>query len=455
MDALPLPAPADLLAELARLRAQLAEQPPEPAGRQRALTARDIRRKARKGGSMRGIKLSQGAIDALVAPAKGETFAWFSELPGFGIRVSASGHRAWVVQFRLDGRSVRKTLGDVRVLDIPRAKARARAILAAAEEGRDLVAEEAAEKAAQAEREADAAERSIGALVERFLAEPAVRRKRSYPEAERYLARVWQPVHDLPAETCSRHDLAPVLRRIATERGEVAANRARSALSGLFVWAITAGLLRREDSPVQFLQKWPEKPRDRALSLAELGVVWNAASQVSATLGAIVRLLILTGARKAEIAELRWSEVDLEAGEIRLPGSRCKNGRPLTIPLAPPAVALLQDWPRTSSPLLFGTLSWTWNKARLDALAPLEQPWVIHDLRRSVVTGLHEHVGVDAALVELIVNHVSGSRGGVAGVYNRAERLDERRRALQRWATLVLRAAGETPEPAKVVPLRA
>ena len=80
--------------------------------------------------------------------------------------------------------------------------------------------------------------------------------------------------------------------------------------------------------------------------------------------------------------------------------------------------------------------------------------WVIHDVRRSVVTGLSEHVGADRDLIELCVNHVSGSRGSVAGVYQRSQRLAERRRVLERWTGLILHAAGEAVAAAEVVPLR-
>jgi hypothetical protein len=81
-------------------------------------------------------------------------------------------------------------------------------------------------------------------------------------------------------------------------------------------------------------------------------------------------------------------------------------------------------------------------------------PWTIHDIRRSVATGLREHLSGDTHLVELAINHVSGSRGGVAGTYDRSERMSERRRLLERWAELVLHAAGEPVEGAQVVHLR-
>ena len=130
-----------------------------------------------------------------------------------------------------------------------------------------------------------------------------------------------------------------------------------------------------------------------------------------------------------------------------------KNAREHLIPLAPAALAILEAVPRFNDQIVFPAIGWSWCKAAIDKLVKLE-PWVIHDLRRSFVTELHERGGVDAPLVELLVNHVSGTRGGVAGVYNRSQRLLERKRALERWAALVLHAAGEPAGETKVVQLR-
>jgi integrase len=206
----------------------------------------------------------------------------------------------------------------------------------------------------------------------------------------------------------------------------------------MFVWAIEHGRLRREASPTRHLPKWQERSRDRALSPLELGKVWRAAPKVHETFGHIARLLILTGCRKSEIAGLRWSEIDFDQAMIRLPGSRTKNSRPHSVPLAPAVVEILEAAPRTSDLLVFtGFASWSHVKKALDAMVPLSPPYVLHDIRRSVATGLREHVGADTHLVELILNHVGGTRGGVAGTYDRSERLAERRRALERWAELI------------------
>jgi integrase len=125
------------------------------------------------------------------------------------------------------------------------------------------------------------------------------------------------------------------------------------------------------------------------------------------------------------------------------------------IPLAPAAAAILEAVPRLSDTLVFvGFSSWSYAKKALDAAAPLATAWVVHDLRRSCGTHWREQLGADPHLCELALNHISGSRGGVAGIYDRSERLAERHRLVERWGDLVLHAAGEAVPPATVVNLR-
>ena len=160
---------------------------------------------------------------------------------------------------------------------------------------------------------------------------------------------------------------------------------------------------------------------------------------------------MLTGARRDEIASLRWSEVDLDDDLITLPPSRTKNNREHVIPLSAPARALLVAQPRDTDEdgaprdLIFGRgdggfSDWSGCKIDLDArIAAVNKGkslphWTLHDFRRAISTTLHERLGVPPHVVEVILGHVGGHKGGVAGVYNKASYLDERRRALQHWA---------------------
>jgi integrase len=221
----------------------------------------------------------------------------------------------------------------------------------------------------------------------------------------------------------------------------------------MFVRAITHGWLRREGNPTTFLPKWRERSRERVLDPEELAVLWRVAPQVNETFGRILRLLILTGCRKSEVAGLMWREVDLDRALLTISGARTKNRRALTVPLAPAAVAILEGVPRFSDVLVFPSFGWGHTKKRLDELAGIG-PWVIHDIRRSCRSLWieEEHgLGLDVHLCELMLGH---ALPGIIGVYDRATRLPERRRALERWADLVLRAAGEPVEGATVVRIR-
>jgi integrase len=155
-------------------------------------------------------------------------------------------------------------------------------------------------------------------------------------------------------------------------------------------------------------------------------------------------LLILTGQRANEIAALRWSEIDFKTNVINLPRDRTKNGRPHTIPLAATARALLVEVPvQEGRELVFGKGTgsfgdWSNSKKNLDAAIaeggnrkPLP-PWTIHDIRRSVATGMAD-LGVQPHIIEAVLNHVSGHKGGVAGIYNRSSYAAEKAAALARW----------------------
>jgi integrase len=157
---------------------------------------------------------------------------------------------------------------------------------------------------------------------------------------------------------------------------------------------------------------------------------------------------MLTGQRRTEIGSLRWSEIDLTGKMIRLPGKRVKNGRDHDVPLSAPAIALLQKRLRrigltdfvlgTTSRIDFHTpkkgLDARINTARAArAVAPMPH-WIIHDLRRSVATHMANRLDTDPHIIEAVLNHVSGHKKGVAGVYNKAPYDRQKREALDLWA---------------------
>jgi integrase len=185
------------------------------------------------------------------------------------------------------------------------------------------------------------------------------------------------------------------------------------------------------------------------LTDTELAAIWNNAP--ANDYGAIVRLLALTGQRREEIAGLRWSEVidlgDASKARIELPGERTKNGKPHDVPLSADAVAILQGIKqRDGRDLVFGEgeggySGWSASKMALDIKSGVKR-WRLHDLRRTVATRMGD-IGVLPHVVEVVLNHISGHRAGVAGVYNRALYAAEKRAALDAMASYIKTALAQ------------
>jgi integrase len=155
-----------------------------------------------------------------------------------------------------------------------------------------------------------------------------------------------------------------------------------------------------------------------------------------------MKILLLTGQRRAEIGQLRWSEIDLERKLIVLPETRTKNHREHLVPLSPLAMSLLpdrvegRDWVFGMAAGYSGYSGYSWPKMALDAASGVKG-WTIHDVRRTFVTLMNERGFADPWVTEAIVNHVSGFKAGVQGVYNRARHLEQARTALDRWSDYI------------------
>ena len=265
----------------------------------------------------------------------------------------------------------------------------------------------------------------FGAEVERYLERKrAGMRPRSFGEIKRFLTNHFAPLAKLRLTDIDRRTIALVLAEIERHRGPVARNRARSALRGFFSWTITEGLL--ETNPVEGTAKVNEGgSRERLLMPDELRQLWHALG--NGRFADLVQLLLLTGQPRNEIGTLQWSKVDLAQSMIVLPPARTKNRRKHEIPLSRQALAIIQrQLRRNSSPFLFSDVQGYISACTL-------HPWRLHDLRRTCATGMAE-LGVQPHIIEAVLNHVSGHKAGVAGIYNRARYTGEMREALQRWA---------------------
>jgi integrase len=412
------------------------------------------------------VKLTAGVIrnQLRLPPGVADRVFFDSELPGFGLRMRASGVHSWMVQYAIAGRTRRVVLGLASALDPGKARATAKDLLAQVRLGRDPAAEKAAAHVRAAE--------TFGALLPRFLKRQMARLKpRSYQETERHLMAHAKAFHGLPIEGITRRTIAARLGEIAQRSGPAACNRVRASLSAFFTWAAKEGYV--DANPVAFTNKAVENgSRERVLSDDELTAIWRVLDAgPPSQYAAILKLLMLTGARRDEIGGLIWGEVDFDTATIALPPARTKNKRDHLIALSGPALAILGAQPRramldgTPRDHVFGTGSrgfqdWSGSKEDLDARItkarhgkPLER-WTPHDFRRSLSTSLRERFRVPPHVVEALLGHVGEDKAGVAGVYNKALYLDERRRALERWGAHIMSLVNGTPGKTKVVKLR-
>jgi integrase len=389
------------------------------------------------------MRLTKANVAKVSLPAgKSDAIIFDDDLPGFGLRLRAGGKRTWLAQYRIGAKQRRVSLGTVENTDADEARRRAKTTLSKVHLGQDPQDEKNDTRARAAV--------TLRAIIDSYLVRHAEIRlkKNSLIEVRRYLCVLWSPLHETAVHSVTRATVAARLAEIAGANGPYAANRARAALSSFYGWAIGEGLT--DINPVVGTNKaTAETARDRVLGDDELALVWRHAG--AGDYGAIIRLLILTGQRREEIGGMLWDELDLEAGLWSIGSARTKNRKAHDVPLSPAAVAILRAIPRREGrEYVFGAgagafQGWSNSKSALDARIAQAggkgSPWRLHDIRRTVATRLGD-MKVLPHVVEAVLNHISGHKAGVAGIYNRAVYAAEKREALDRWAQRVLEIVG-------------
>jgi integrase len=400
------------------------------------------------------MRLTDKTIAGLALPAgKTDAIHFDGELRGFGLRLRAGAAgrllRTWICQYKRAGRSRRILIGPAEVLGAEPARAAARKLLARIALGEDPAGDRADRRGRDAV--------TMKSTVDDYLAAAAARlRPRSFYEMKRYLLGPhFRALHGSPLDRIDRRAVAARLVVLEREHGAQAALKARAALSGFFTWAMRSGLADANPAD-QAPKPATGRPREKVLSDDELAAIWRAAEPVD-DYGKIVRLLILTAGRRAEVGGMKWDEFDLESGTWTLPAARSKNHRAHALPIMPAMRAILETIPqRATRAHLFGQhaaagfMGWDGGKRALDARSGVAG-WTIHDLRRTATTRMAD-LGISPHVIEEILNHQSGHRRWPAGIYNRSRYEREVRSALAIWHDRIRVLAGDAGDDRKVLP---
>jgi integrase len=429
------------------------------------------------------MKLTERKIEKLATePGRKDRLVFDEGQRGLAVRVTASGGRTYLCQYTIHGHKWRVPLGACSAVSLAKAREAAAAVMGDVAKGRNPAAER--KQAVAAER----ARRARNRLTLRVLIEDwkcvhlAARRPRYAAEAVRALHHALADYLDDPAEDLDRTAVVRALdasarRRkrkdgpaVGKARGAAMIGRTAAYGRAAFAWAQKRGAV----SANPFLALPVDKgiaARERVLSDAEIGEIWYAAGNAASPYGTIIRLLIITGQRRGEVAGMAWSELSDDLMTWTMLGDRTKNGVPHMVPLSATACNLVRSllpddadaakraindhrvngalvlpgvlttafagWSKAKSALDKAIMSARAKAAEASGNSPVPLvPWSVHDLRRTVATGL-QRLGIRLEVTEAVLNHISGSRGGIAGVYQRHDWASEKRGALDAWATHV------------------
>jgi integrase len=368
-------------------------------------------------------------MKAKAQPGAERSLYWDTSLPGFGLQVTAAGHRSWVVQYRVAGRSRRMAIDGV--LNLAAARKRARSLLGEVAHDRDPLAEK--RKAAALERD------TFRSVAEEYFQREGGKLRSADHQRAALERLVYARLGRLPIATILRSDVVRLLDHIEDERGPVMADRTLAIIRKIMNWHAS----RSDDfrSPLVRAKARSENgSRDRILKDDELRAVWRTAEAHPSPFSSLVRLLLLTGARRSEAARMTWGEVS-ESGDWTLPAARNKTNVDLIRPLSPAALPVIERLPRigragfvftTDGRHPIGGFS-RW-KRHFDKACGVTG-WTLHDLRRTA-RSLMARAGVSDRHAEQCLGHVIR---GVEGTYNRHRYLEEMRRAYEALAAQIER----------------
>jgi len=383
---------------------------------------------------------------------KAEGEIWDELLPGFGVRIGKR-KRTYFVMGRVDGRQVRRTVGTTATMKLAQAREKARGMLANFAAGKDP--EEAARTA---KLEAARARRNTFAAVADDYMQEVGRHRKDAHERQRKLDKEILPVlGHLPVADIRRADIKALVLDKAKDAPVMAA-RIKSLIHAILDYAVDEELI--EANPAARIKLPPEKPRARYLSELEIRNFWRGLGTNRAD--RVLKLLLLLGQRRNEVAHMRWDELDLDKGVWEIPAERTKAGRAHRVPLSPLAIELIgapdeADHEHVFCRRLDGTpitgQSVTMAMQRqLPALGLADKPATPHDLRRTFASQLAE-LGIDRLTISKLLNHADPTITGA--VYELSEHWDKKRAAMLAWSDRLDEIVSGRPAPSNVTQLGA
>jgi integrase len=391
--------------------------------------------------------MTKSAVDALKAASK-DTVYWDAGLPGFGVKVTPRSRKVFVVLYRIGGAGSRLrkyTIGPYGRVTLQMARAEAQKVLAARLEGRDPATEKRESKRRMTADRVDD-------LIEVFIVQH-VSKTRKAAEISRLLRReVVSRWGNRCVHAIGKRDIVELASEIAQRGTPMAANTLLKVIKTFLNWCVGRAVI--DASPAEGVPlPGKEIARDRVLTNNELVSVIRAARQIGGAYGGIVEMLVLTGQRREEVAQMVGDEIDFNSRTWTLPGSRTKNGKPHIVHLSEACIKLIKRASRSGSYVfsISGVKpfqNFTNAKRVLDELSGVTG-WRLHDLRRTCVSGM-ARLGVPPHVADKILNHQSGTISGVAAVYQRHDFLAERKLALERWGQYIETLVGEFRLPGEI-----
>jgi integrase len=420
-------------------------------------------------------KITKEAVDAVPLPPRGKReHLWDDAVKGFGLMVTDRGIRSYILQYRIGGRGSptrRVTIGRHGSPWTP-ASARKRAIELLEQVRRKIDPFDAAREAIAAAKKAKENEKTQQAVLARLAFDKIAaeyvakgtwvdgKRIRTWQSYDRIIERDLKPQFgSTPLTQISADDIGELLHEIG-ERGASASRRAHIVLTNIFKYAAKAHprhFKARSSPMIDVPSPAQSAARERHLSDDELRLVWTAAGRMDWPWREVFRLLILTGARLREVAHVPWAELNLAERAWIIPGERTKNGDPHLVPITDTAFSIWQKLPKLKNdaglvfPSAVGTALTAFSKAKQrldekiietlqdeakaaekDPAVVAMKPWRIHDLRRTVSVGMQRR-GVLREVIDVALNHRTGGRTGITGVYQVYRFQAEKADAFAKW----------------------